>query len=418
MGDRGGDHTEQPSDAEIDEMERLTFEALRAGALGFSTSRTKFHVSRDGRNIGTLGAADRELLGIVKALRRAGQGVVQLISDAYLTADDAFAEAELQLIRRVAQTCGRRVSFTVLQADSAPDGWRRLLNGVQTMVDAGLPVKGQVAPRPVGVIFSFASSANPFVVVPKFRELLSLPLESRLAKLREPEIKRQILDEHRRLPTTGMVTGFALAFSRMYRMSDPVDYEPETKNSLQAEAERAGRDVVDYVYDTFLENGGYNLIYLPLINYTRGDLGNVYEMMTDPNALYGLSDAGAHCGTICDGSFPTTALGFWSRGNRAGQRIPVEALVHGYTQRNAEHVGWTDRGVIAKGYLADLNVIDLDALGLAPPQIVRDLPAGGARLLQAPHGYRWTIKSGNVTFENGAPSGALPGRLQRGATRQ
>jgi N-acyl-D-amino-acid deacylase len=413
MGDRGGSHTEQPTDTEIDQMERLTFEALQAGALGFSTSRTQFHVSRDGHNIGTLGATDRELVGIAKALRRAGRGVVQLISDAYLTPDDAFAEAELGLIRKLAQTSGGRLSFTVLQADSAPDRWRSLLTSVQGMVDAGLPIKAQVAPRPVGVIFSFASSTSPFSMVPAYQQLLSLPLEARLAKLSEPEVKSRILEQHRQLPTTGMIAGIARAFSRMFRMSDPVDYEPQTRNSLQAEADRVGRSAVDYAYDTFLENGGRRQIYLPLINYSHGDLGSVYEMMIDPNALYGLSDAGAHCGTICDGSFPTTTLALWSRGNRAGQSIPVEKLVHGYTQRNAEHIGWTDRGVIAPGYLADLNVIDLDGLNLSPPEIVSDLPAGGARLLQTAHGYRWTIKNGRVTFENGASTGELPGRLQR-----
>jgi N-acyl-D-aspartate/D-glutamate deacylase len=200
----------------------------------------------------------------------------------------------------------------------------------------------------------------------------------------------------------------------MYRMSDPVDYEPAASTSLAAEAKRAGRDAADYAYDVFLEDGGHRPIYLPAINFGGGDLSHVYEMMTDPYALYGLSDAGAHCGTICDGSFPTTTISLWSRGNKQGQSIPLETLVHGYTQRNAAHVGWYDRGVIAPGYRADLNVIDLDKLSSALPRLVFDLPAGGARYLQGAHGYRWTMKSGEVTFENGRPTGALPGRLMRG----
>jgi N-acyl-D-amino-acid deacylase len=200
----------------------------------------------------------------------------------------------------------------------------------------------------------------------------------------------------------------------MFRMTDPVDYEPRSENSLEAEAMGLGIDAAAYVYDTLLEEGGQRLIYQPLINYARGDLSDVYGMMTAPNSLYGLSDGGAHCGTICDGSFPTTSLALWSKGNRSGRKIAVETLIHGYTRRNAEHVGWHDRGLIAPGMLADINVIDLAALSLSPPEIVQDLPAGGTRLLQKAHGYRWTLKSGIVTFENGQWTGELPGRLLRG----
>jgi N-acyl-D-aspartate/D-glutamate deacylase len=414
MGDRGGDHLEVPTPAEIDEMERLVFEAMEAGALGFSTSRTYVHRSRSGDSIGTLSATEDELMGAARALKRAGRGVIQLISDAYLTPDDAFAERELELIRTLTQACGGKLSFTVQQTDDAPDRWRFISDRVEAMTRDGLPVSMQVAPRPLGLILSFAATVNPFFLTPSYRALLSLPLEARLLKLAEPDVRAQILKEHAVGDAPGMTAVILRGFTKMFRMTDPVDYEPLVENSLQADADARGVDVAGHVYDVLLEEGGHRLIYQPLINYARGDLSDVYGMMTAPNTLYGLSDGGAHCGTICDGSFPTTSLGLWSHGDRSGRKIALETLIHGYTRRNAEHVGWHDRGLVAVGMTADLNIIDMAALSLSPPTIVPDLPAGGTRLLQKAHGYRWTIKSGVVTFENGEWTGALPGRLLRG----
>ena len=237
MGDRGGDHTEDPTDGEISEMERLTFEALEAGALGFSTSRTHAHRARDGANIGTLSASERELLGIVSALRRSGKGVVQLISDAYLTADDDFARAELALIRQMAVTTGRRLSFTVQQSDDSPERWRHIFGEIEQMNGDGLPVSAQVAPRPIGAIISFASTTNPYMGAPTYRELAaSTPLEARLRKLAEPDIKAKILAEHATFHPPGFAGILFHAFNRMYRMNDPVDYEPQESASLAAEA--------------------------------------------------------------------------------------------------------------------------------------------------------------------------------------
>jgi N-acyl-D-aspartate/D-glutamate deacylase len=414
MGERGGDHSVHPTDDEVAEMEHLTFEALEAGALGFSTSRTIAHQSRNGRNIGTLQASERELLGAARALRRAGRGVIQLISDAYLTEDESFAKAELALIHRLADVSGRNVSFTVQQTDGDPDRWRVLMAAARHMNDSGMAVRAQVAPRPVGVILSLASSANPFGATPTYRELRLRPFAERMAALQMPETKARILAEYRDMKVEGMAALFTRSFFRMFRMGNPVDYEPAADSSLQAEATRLGRDAAEYAYDVFLEEGGHQVVYFPILNYARGALGDVFEMMIDSNSLFGLSDAGAHCGAISDGSFPTTALALWSRGNRAGQKIPVETLVNGYTQRNASHVGWLDRGVVAPGYLADLNVIDLDNLSVSTPKLVADLPAGGARYMQTASGYRWTVKRGKVTFDEGMHTGDLPGRLQRG----
>lgn len=415
MGDRGADHTAVPTADEIERMQALTYEALEAGAIGFSTTRTTFHRSRDGQNVGTLTASEEELLGITTALRKAGKGVVQLISDAYLTNDDEFAERELRLIRSIAESTGRKLSFTVQQNDDAPDRWRHIFGEIQTMRDAGLDVSAQVAPRPIGAILSFASTTNPFIATPTFRRIAGAKQgEALIAELKTPEVKALILAEHQHVNLTGNGGALTKGYSRMFRLTDPVDYEPRAEDSLQAEADRLGRDVHEHVYDVLLEENGRRLVYLPINNYFYGNLDDVHGMMTGPYTLYGLSDGGAHCGTICDGSFPTTTLSLWSKGSKSGRAMPLESLVHGYTQRNARHVGWHDRGAVKVGQLADFNVIDLDKLSLSPPEIVRDLPAGGTRLLQTAKGYRQTIKSGVVTFENGEWTGETPGKLLRG----
>jgi len=418
MGDRGADHTAEPTAAEIAGMRQLTYEALQAGALGFSTTRTVNHRTRDGANVGTLTASEQELIGIAGALKQAGKGVIQLISDAYLTNDDAFASRELDLIRLLAGHTGGKLSFTVQQNDDAPDRWRKIFEEIVAMREAGLDVSAQVAPRPIGAILSFAASVTPFAACPTYSRITAaLDGPALIAELRRPEVRAQILAEHAAVDLTGNGHAITKGYTRMFRMNDPVDYEPTADRSLQAEADRAGRDVDQYVYETLLEENGRRLIYLPFNNYSYGNLDDVYGMMTAPHALYGISDGGAHCGFICDASFPTTTIGLWSKGSKSGHKIPLETLVHGYTQRNASHVGWHDRGALKVGQLADINIIDLDRLSLSPPEIVPDLPAGGTRLLQTAKGYRQTIKSGVITFEDGQWTGATPGKLVRGEQR-
>lgn len=413
MGDRGGDHREHPTDAEIARMAALTEEALAAGALGFTTSRTFVHRSRSGENIGTLEAGEAELLGIAAAMRRAGKGVIQLISDAYLTADDAFADRELDLIASLARASGRPLSFTVQQTDDAPDRYRHIFRRVADMVAEGLDVKCQVAPRPIGVLQGLEATLNPFLFCPEWRRIEKLPLAGKVAELGNPDVRALLLEQHAATRPEGFGTQIAHGFDRMFRMTDPVDYEPTADRSVAAEAAQAGLSPAEYMLDLLREQDGQRLLYMPLINYARGSLADVHAMMTAPHTLYGLSDGGAHCGTICDASFPTSTIAIWARGNRAGSAIPLETLVHGLTQRNARHVGWNDRGVVAPGYRADLNLIDLDALAVPPPTLVHDLPAGGGRLVQRPRGVLLTLCAGVPTFENGEPTGALPGRLLR-----
>ncbi len=417
MGERGADHTEAPTEGELAEMARQVREALAAGAMGFATSRTEIHKTSAGANIGTLTAGEAELLAIADAMRAEGAGVVQLISDLYQTPDDDVAQRELDLLESFARTSGRPLSFTMQQAYHSPERWRYQMDWVDRMVAGGLDVKAQVAPRPIGVLLGLEATANPFAFCASMAELAIFDLADRVAALRDPERKARILAEHAELAATlepGIVQQIICGFDVIFALSDPVDYELDADWSIAADARAKGVEPAELVYDLLLERGGTQLLYLPLFNFAHGNFDDIFEMISAPNTLFGLSDAGAHCGAICDASMTTSSLTVWSRDRRRGDRIPIETVVHGHTLRNATHMGWADRGVVAPGYLADLNVIDLDALACHPPTIVRDLPAGGRRLMQTAAGYLHTVKSGVVTFSGGEHTGELPGTLLRG----
>jgi N-acyl-D-aspartate/D-glutamate deacylase len=415
MGERGADVEAIATPDEVATMSALCEEAIRAGAMGFTTSRTYVHRTSRGQQIGTLRAGADEVLGIAAALRRADAGVIQLISDAYQSTDDELVASEIELLGRIALEVGRPLSFTVQQNDDAPDRFRELLAAIGRWNDAGAEVKAQVGVRPIGVLVGLQATANPFMFCPSYRPLVALTHDERLARLRDPELRRRLLDEHRASRTPdGFVGILHSGYDRMYPLSDPPDYEPTPADSVAGRAASAGARPDEVLYDLLLDDDGTRLLYIPLMNYARGDLDDVREMLTSPYALFGLSDAGAHCNSICDGTFPTTALTHWTRDRRRGELLDLEDVVHHQTQRTAHHVGWTDRGVIAPGLLADLNLIDLDRLRLRPPHLVADLPAGGTRLLQEADGYVATIKRGEVIAEEGRLTGARPGRLQRG----
>jgi N-acyl-D-aspartate/D-glutamate deacylase len=414
MGDRGGDHTVVATPDEIIEMARLCEAGLRAGALGFTTSRTYVHRTRAGESIGTLTAAADEVLGVASALARTGHGVVQLISDAYQSNDDELVARELELLRRLALELGRPLSFTVQQNDDTPDRFRELLTAIGEWNQQGAHARAQVAVRPIGVLIGLTASVQPFAFCPSWRDVALLPRAEQVAKLADPELRRRLLDEHATMTPSGFVGIIHSGYSRMYPLTDPAGYEPTPADSVAGLAQAGGVPANEVLYDTLFAGGGGALLYIPLFNYARGSLDDVYEMITSPYSIFGLSDAGAHCNTICDGSYPTTAIAHWTRDRTRGPKVPLEQMVHGQTQRTAQHVGWYDRGVLAPGYLADVNLIDADRIALHPPQLVRDLPAGGSRLLQQPVGYRATVKRGVVTFENGEHTEALPGTLVRG----
>ncbi len=418
MGTRGADHTESPTDTELDTMAALVREALDAGAIGFATSRTDVHRTKDGTNIGTLTATERELLTIAEAMRAGGTGVTQLISDCYQTPDDDFANREMDLIEAFARTSGRPLSFTVQQAYHSPDRWRHLFGRVAELRAGGLDVKPQVASRPIGVLLGLEATANPFLFTRSFDEIATRPLAERVAALRDPERKRRILEEHAALVAPlpdGLFRSIVSGWDTMFVLGDPVDYELDAGDSIGAQGRAAGTDPASLVYDALLERAGTQLLYLPLFNFAHGNFDDLHEMITTEFSLFGLSDAGAHCGAICDGSMPTSSIVVWARDRRGGEKVPLEAIVHQQTQRTAAHVGWLDRGVLAPGYLGDANVIDLDALACHAPAVIHDLPAGGRRLMQTATGYTATVKSGVVTFEAGVHTGELPGSLVRGA---
>jgi N-acyl-D-aspartate/D-glutamate deacylase len=414
MGERGANPDEAATADELLEMARLTRAGIEAGALGFTTSRTMLHRTRDGEPLGTRHSPTDELIAIASALKDAGKGVLQMISDAYLSGDEAFAKAEMAMMRALVEATGRPLSMTVQQPDEVPERWREMLGFVAACRADGLPMRAQVAPRPIGVLEGLGSSINPFVVTPSYREIAALPLQERIRLLQDPERKRRILAEHHPRPD-GVLGELTHGFGKLYPMHDPVDYEPDAKDSVARLAATSGRAPADVAYDLLLHSDGQQLLYMPLMNYAGGNLDDVREMLVSPDTIMGLSDGGAHCGAICDASFPTTTLSHWGRTRTRGEKLPVELLVHHLTQRTAAHVGWHDRGVIAAGRLADINLVDFDALDAHPPTLVHDLPAGGRRLMQTASGYRATIKRGTITFADGEHTGALPGGLVRGA---
>jgi N-acyl-D-aspartate/D-glutamate deacylase len=405
MGERGADHTEVPSDEEIARMGQLVREAVEAGALGFTTSRTKNHRTSDGRFTPSLTAPPEELIGISAELGKSGQGVFEIVSDFVGGAE------EWQLFREMVRVSGRPLSVSLAQNDASPDAWRRMLATLDDANAAGLPLKAQVAARAIGLLLGHEATLNPFSSHPSYRELADLPLAERVAKLRDPALRARILAE---APSPGMAPLVA-QFDRLFLLGDPPDYEPPKEKSLAAEAARRGVTPEELTYDLCLDDDGHALLYRPFLNYSGFDLEPVREMLLHQHTVPGLGDAGAHCGMICDGSFPTYLLAYWGKDRVRGDKIPVPALVKQQTADTAALVGLHDRGRIAPGMRADVNLIDFDALGIAPPEIVHDLPAGGKRLLQRAHGYRMTVQTGEVTFEDGESTGALPGRLVRGA---
>ena len=409
MGERGADHEIDPSAEEIGRMSQLTYEALLAGAIGFATSRTINHRSRTGQKIGSLTASQEELLGIGEALGRAGRGVFQFVSDL------RDVDFELGLMRRIAEQNGRPLSISLVQADPQPDKWRTVLDWISGAAADGVDMKAQVCARPVGLLLTLQGSMNPFMLCPTYKAMADLSHADKVARMRQPEVRAAILAEQGQDKGAALAKAVSREFDKLFKLGNPPDYEQPRENSIGALARRTGQDPKELVYDLLLERDGNEMLYYPAGNYSEFNLDASREMVMHDRTLYGLSDGGAHVGVICDGSFPTYNLVHWVRDRTRGEKIPVEQVVKGQTQDTARHVGWNDRGVLTAGYRADVNVIDLDGMRLHPPRFSFDLPAGGRRLLQDVDGYRATIAHGEVTFENGEHTGALPGRLVRGA---
>ena len=404
MGERAA-RLEEATEEDAAAMRRLTTEALWAGAIGFSTSRTLNHRTASGDPTPSLRAGHAELEAIALGVADAGHGVIELISDFWPDLDEEFA-----MIRSLVERTGCPLSLSLAQSHRRPEAWRELLARIAEASADGLPIRGQVAPRPVGLLLGLQSSFHPFSGHPAFREVAALPLDAQVRALRDPELRARLCEGER---PEGLRT--LLDYDRMYPLGAPPDYEPAPETSVLRLARARGVDPAELALDLMLEDGGRSFLFVPFSNFADGDLDACGEMLTHPDTVFGLGDGGAHVGIITDASFPTYALTHWTRDRQQG-RVQLGWMVQQLTSATAQAVGLTDRGAVTPGMKADLNVIDFDELRCEVPEMAYDLPAGGKRLLQRAHGYRATVVSGQITYEDGEPTGALPGRLVRAGT--
>jgi N-acyl-D-aspartate/D-glutamate deacylase len=406
MGERGA--RRDPSTLEDNKaMAALAGDAVRAGALGFSTSRTLNHRTSTGDFTPTLKAGEDELTAIAGAMHGVGRSVLQFVLDLSTIHED------LPMMLRVAENTKCPISFSITQNDKAPERWRQTLASINEASARGLSITAQIAARPVGLLLGLELSRNPFQTHPSYNAIAKLPLDERLARLHQPEVRAAILSET--ATSTDDPLFFRPNYDKMYLLGDPPDYEQPPENTLGAQARRQGRKPQELAYDAMLTNDGRGMLYVPFLNYADGNLDATREMLRDPCSVPGLSDGGAHCGIICDASFPTYLLTHWTRDRTRGEKLSIPFVVAAQSRKTALSVGLYDRGIIAPGYKADINVIDYDKLHLHPPKVHYDLPVGGRRLLQQVDGYDATIVSGAVTQREGTATGNRSGRLVRGA---
>ncbi|HTW51273.1 MAG TPA: amidohydrolase family protein [Stellaceae bacterium] len=410
MGERGINR-EAATQEDIAEMRRLTEESLRAGAFGFTTSRTYSHKTNAGELVPGHFAEEQELYGIGQALAAVGGGAFGMNSD---FVDE---EAEFAWMTRLSKETGRPIWFLLTDRTKDPARWRRLMQGVHKARAAGASITAQVAGRPVGVIQGIAGSYNPFSIRPSYIPLERLSPHERIERMRDPALRQQLLAEE---PTERQLARLSQArqamigrWDKLFVMSGATpDYEPSPEKSIAAIAAKGNRSPQEVAYDYLTEKLD-NFLFLPVVNYAQGDHETVREMLTDPGTLLGLSDGGAHCGAIVDASMPSFMLTHWGRDRSRGERLPLPHLVKMQTSETADFFGFADRGRLKPGLRADVNVIDFDGLRLHQPEVVHDLPARGRRFVQRVDGYRATLVAGTPVFENGEETGARPGRLVR-----
>ncbi len=407
MGDRGADN-EEATAADIAEMYRHVREAIEAGALGFSTSRTMLHKSIDGVPVPGSFAAREELFGIGQALRDTGRGVYQVACDHHRVPE------EIEWMRALSLEIDRPVLFNLSQFDQAPELWRAGLAGLEAAANEGAQLYAQVAGRAIGIVMSWHLTAHPFALRPSFMALADASPQERRAALKSEDFKRRVLAE-KSVVVGDFETFVTTSFDKMYPLSDSVDYEPHADQTIAAMAKRQGRTPEEVAFDVMSAEDTEGMLYFPLFNYADQSLDVLHQLHAHPRTRMGLSDAGAHCGAVCDGGIPTFMLTHWTRDRLRGPKLPLEHIIWRQTSETARTFGLYDRGILAPGYRADVNLIDYEHLGFERPQVVYDLPAGGRRLLQRAHGYVATIAAGEIVTENDRLTGALPGRLIRGA---
>lgn len=410
MGERAVKREAATAD-DIAAMHRLAVEGLRAGAFGFTTSRTEQHKTTSGELVPGRHAEEIELLGIGRALGDVGAGAFGMLSD---FEDEA---AEFDWLTRLGRETGRPLWFLLTDRSSDPERWRRLMGRVRRARAQGAAVTAQVAGRPVGVILGLLTSLNPFTASPTFANLSDLPAAERLLRLRDPAVRQAILSEPpseaRLAVLPPLQRPIATRWDRMYVLGDEPDYEPDPSRSIAGMAARTNQTPAEFCYDYLTGGDGGRMLFFPVTGYVHGDLAPIREMLTDPATLLGLSDGGAHCGQICDSSLPSFMLAHWVRDRSRGPRLPLEFVVKRQTSETADFFGFHDRGRLAPGHKADVNVIEFDRLRLHHPELVHDLPAGGKRLVQRVDGYAATLVSGVPIFEHGEDTGARPGQLVR-----
>ncbi|MEY2626248.1 MAG: hypothetical protein RJB08_7 [Actinomycetota bacterium] len=408
MGERGAANENATAD-DIAAMSRMVESAMRAGALGFSTSRTPLHRSKDGELVPGTTAGEEELMGIADALRRVGHGVFQFAPEHIKVPLN-----EWSWMRKVAQTSGATVSVNFSQPDDAPDLWRDVMALLEEAQADGLPIVGQVAGRSIGVLMCLEGSAHPLLFHPAFNAVRFSSHEEQVAALRDPAFFRTVTED---LPDDGGLFEKVILGNtwKMFPVTDAnIDYEPSLEDSVREIARRRGVTEMTVIVEQMRRDNGRGLIYMPFFNYAYGDLSFLYEAHTHSGTRMGLGDAGAHCGAICDGGMPTFMLTHWARDRKRGPRIPLEHIVHRQTQQTAHLYGLRDRGVITPGKRADINIIDFDNLTFTMPRMEYDLPAGGRRLVQMARGYVATFLNGVQTVDRDEFTGALPGHLLRG----
>ncbi|MGH9138052.1 MAG: N-acyl-D-amino-acid deacylase family protein [Acidimicrobiales bacterium] len=409
-------NNDDASDEEIALMAKLAREAIDAGAVGVSTTRTVGHMAKDGQPAAGTFAKPAELLALGEALTGAGRRVFSVVSENLFGNN---ADAEFAWMAEISRQSRVPVTYMVLDVPFAPGAWRRTLDRGLELNRDGAWLVPQVAGKPASLMVGWESTYHLFSGHEHYQALAELPLDARITRLRDPEVRQALLDEP--LVFANMFVGIIhaqLASGNLYQLGDPPDYEPDPQRSIATIAAREGRPPLDVAYNLMLERDGHELLYTPLLGYSSGDLSSLREMLTHPSSVLGLSDGGAHVGFICDGTMPTFMLTHWARDRSRGETIPLEQAVHIQTRRTAQLFGFDDRGVVAPGYLADLNVIDHDRLALGPVQMAYDLPADGKRLVQRATGYVATIKSGAVVRHHDEATGERPGRLIRGPQKQ
>ncbi len=407
MGQRAFDREPATADDRA-RMAAILTESIAAGAMGFGTSRTVLHRSSSGDTTPTVAATEAELTALATAVAQSGRGIMQFVSDW----DDL--DRVLPELRRIIDASNCPLTIATAQQHHAPTLYRDMLDWTAQANADGHPVKVQVLCRPFGLVLGHDLSLNPFYTTATYRKLAHLPLDQRVRELRRPEVKAAILDEPTDPNPTNLLGLRVRKFEWQFPFGDPPNYEPLPETSVAAQAQRRGMRPDELCYDLLLEKDGHNLIYQAGSNYAHGSLDTVREMLTDPHTVPALGDGGAHLGCVCDASYSTFMLAHWTRDRTRGARLPLSFAVKQLTADTADLVGLRDRGRLGVGYRADLNVIDIDRLTLGAPEIIRDLPAGGRRMIQRTKGYVATVVNGTVTYREGEATGALPGRLVRG----